>query len=699
MEFAIVATDRHGRITEWNPGAERILGWTAGEMLGQTAEAFFTPEDRANGRIDHEMTVSLRLGRGIDERWHLRKDGSRFWASGEMMPLKGETGEHVGFVKVLRDRTEQHLTGVRLHELETQLMKAQEAGGVGLCTLDIDTARLVTTPKFSEIYGLPHRDWRPAEDFARLVVPEDRHLASDEAGRRAGTSLPDVEYRIRRADTNELRWIARKGDYEFEGGRPVRFVGIARDITERKLAEEGLAASERKWRGLFEQLQEGFVVGRVIRDETGRITDWRYEEVNPASHDLVGLPPGSALGRRVREVFPGIEEDWIAQIADVVETGRSARFTGALRSLGRWYEGVAQPLGKDRFSLLFLEVTDRVEQDEMLRNSEARVRTVVDSMPAGVLLAEAPSGRLLMSNARLRELLGEDVLHAGSLADHAAFAGFQADGRPIAPVEHPLARIVSGERDMAELEMHHQRPDGRRVWIAIAGRAVKDEAGRTIAAVLVVTDIEQRKADEARQIVLNHELAHRLKNTLAVVQSIATQTLRTAADLASARAALGQRIQTLSKAHDILLAGQRDAGSVAAIIESAILLHDPDSRIELAGPPIEIGPKAALTLALVMHELSTNAAKYGALSVPEGRVRIAWSVDAAEASKSAILAIDWQESGGPPASPPTRRGFGTRLIEMGLSNAIDGGAKLDYAPAGLRCRFLAPLTELQADAQ
>ncbi|MBB6505340.1 PAS domain S-box-containing protein [Sphingomonas endophytica] len=128
-DFAIVITDRAGVITDWNAGAENVMGWTAAEMCGRNAERFFTPEDRANGQMEREMGSSLKAGRATDERWHLRKDGERFWASGEMMPLLGDDGEHLGFLKILRDRTEEHLAG-------ESLVQAQERFQTIVSTID-----------------------------------------------------------------------------------------------------------------------------------------------------------------------------------------------------------------------------------------------------------------------------------------------------------------------------------------------------------------------------------------------------------------------------------------------------------------------------------------------------------------------------------------------------------------------------------
>ncbi|MCB8877407.1 PAS domain-containing protein [Acidisoma silvae] len=109
VDFAIVATDIDGNVTDWNLGAERIFGRSAAEMVGKPADIFFTPDDRAQGRPSYEMRQSLETGQARDEHWHLRKDGSRFWASGEMMPLRGEAGEHLGYLKIVRDHTQQRL--------------------------------------------------------------------------------------------------------------------------------------------------------------------------------------------------------------------------------------------------------------------------------------------------------------------------------------------------------------------------------------------------------------------------------------------------------------------------------------------------------------------------------------------------------------------------------------------------------------
>ncbi len=146
-------------------------------------------------------------------------------------------------------------------------------------------------------------------------------------------------------------------------GRPEKLLSISRDITAAWGLENAVRASEAHWRGLFEKLKEGLIVGEVVRDGAGRVTDWRYLDVNPAWGDLVGFPPEAAVGRTIRELFPGVEDAWVEEMAAVVETGRPASFTREVGALGRWYDGRAFHLDGDRFAALFLEVTARKQAE------------------------------------------------------------------------------------------------------------------------------------------------------------------------------------------------------------------------------------------------------------------------------------------------------------------------------------------------
>jgi len=196
-------------------------------------------------------------------------------------------------------------------------------------------------------------------------------------------------------------------------------------------------------------------------------------------------------------------------------------------------------------------------------------------------------------------------------------------------------------------------------------------------------DLTERKQAEERQRLLLNELHHRVKNTLATLQAVAIQTLRTARDLPSAIEALDRRIVSMAKAHDLLTTRAWTGANLPDIVARALDVYAP-AQINMAGPSVDVSPKHALALTLALHELATNAAKYGALSCTEGRVSVRWSVE------EGTLRLDWEESGGPPVAAPTRKGFGSRLLK-GLVRDLEGETRLDYAVTGLRCGISARL--------
>ena len=201
---------------------------------------------------------------------------------------------------------------------------------------------------------------------------------------------------------------------------------------------------------------------------------------------------------------------------------------------------------------------------------------------------------------------------------------------------------------------------------------------------------------EERQRTLNLELSHRMKNMLAMVQSIATQTMRTATDLDGAKEVLAGRLIALSKSHDLLLGGSVGSAPVGTLIETALQTHrDNPGRFVLDGPTFTVGSKAAMSLSLILHELATNAAKYGALSTANGQVSVAWSLR--DERGEPHCSLRWSEKGGPTVQAPTKTGFGTRLIGRGLAGSFGGEVDLTYPAAGVVCTIDAPLSGLQAE--
>lgn len=254
--------------------------------------------------------------------------------------------------------------------------------------------------------------------------------------------------------------------------------------------------------------------------------------------------------------------------------------------------------------------------------------------------------------------------------------------------EDILARLRRGER-VEDFDTVRMTKDGRRIDVSLAISPVRDGHGRIVGASKVARDITGRKRAEELQRLLLHELNHRVKNTLATIQAIASQSLSRAPDPASFVASFSGRVQALARAHDLLVAGEFRGTGVADLVREQVLLGPSDGRVRAAGPEVQLDPRATVQLALVLHELATNARKYGALARPEGRLAIDWRV---EAGPDRRLVLAWRESGVPDLHAPDGRGrgFGTTLVNRSLETA-GGSAALTYGADGLVCALELPL--------
>lgn len=238
------------------------------------------------------------------------------------------------------------------------------------------------------------------------------------------------------------------------------------------------------------------------------------------------------------------------------------------------------------------------------------------------------------------------------------------------------------------LQGHPDAPP-RRHFLDFLYHPIRDEAGVINGIFVQALDVTERVDEEQRRQTILGELGHRMKNQLAMVGAIANQTLRSARDLSSAATVLAERIRVLSGAHDVLIRDQADSTTVEERVRAVAALHGDPARIHADGPALAIAARPALSLSLILHELSTNALKYGALSGESGTVRIAWGIEPGPGGDRFVLT--WTEEGGPPVCAPGRQGSGSRLIEAGLSGTADCTVTMDYAPTGLRCRISADL--------
>ncbi len=404
-----------------------------------------------------------------------------------------------------------------------------------------------------------------------------------------------------------------------------------------------------------------------------------------------GLPGDTPLvGRLHYEVFPEVPQRWRDIHARALLDGaeQSHEADPYTRPDGRqeWVRWSLRPWRADDGQIgglvLYTEyVTSSVEARVRLEAAEARYRAVFDQAAVGVARV-SPEGQLLEINDRFCAMMGYGREELNALTFHTITHPDDIEGN----LAYTRA-LLAGEIDTYALEKRYVTKLGEVLWISLTVSLVRDGAGRPDYFVSIVEDIGARKRAEAEQArhqdqmrLLVNELNHRVKNTLATVQSMASQTLRGATDPAQVYEKLEARLLGLSQAHDVLTRERWHGADLREVAERALAPFDSTpGTVRVSGPKVWLPPAPALTMALIFHELATNAVKYGALSRAGGHVDLTWSLT----EDGQAWTLIWAESGGPPTEPPTRKGFGTRLIERGLSGEPRGSASVAYRPNGL----------------
>ncbi|WP_114943688.1 PAS domain-containing sensor histidine kinase [Microvirga calopogonii] len=333
------------------------------------------------------------------------------------------------------------------------------------------------------------------------------------------------------------------------------------------------------------------------------------------------------------------------------------------------------------------DAVERLRSEAALRKSEERLQLALNAASVvGTWDWDIQSG-LVYADERFASLYGVDPEAAAVGAPIEDFvSGIHPDDR--SRVEQQIQRsLETGETLAAEYRTIDK--NGQIHWVFAQGRCYS-AAGQPVRFPGISVDItERKKAEEHRELLIN-ELNHRVKNTLATVQSIASQTLRNADNPEAARSSMEARLLALSRAHDVLTRENWEGAGLIEIVRGAMApyRHDRENRLHLEGPDVRLTPRMALAIAMALQELATNAVKYGALSNAVGEVHVAWFV---KQSGEKRLHLTWSESGGPRVQPPQRRGFGTRLIERSLAQDLDGEVQITFAPSGVICTVDAPI--------
>ena len=471
-------------------------------------------------------------------------------------------------------------------------------------------------------------------------------------------------------------------------GRPDEYQGTGRDITGRKAAEDALRESEARFRGIFENAAVG--MARVALDGT-------WLEVNGRLCEITGYTHDELLAKTFQDIthpddlandLDNLRQLLAEEIQRYSMDKRYIRKDGGIVwialtvTIQRDDSGV--PL---YFISIVRDMTARKQAEEALRASEERFRTITTTAQEGIWAVDR-EGKTLFVNPRMAELLGMppgDMIGV-SMAEFC----FPEDA------DKARARIadnLNGQR--TEFEFRFRRQDGTQLHVLAATAPLNGPGGEVIGALGGFLDLADRKAAEEHQRFLMRELSHRSKNLLAIIQAIASHTARSAASLLDFKDRFSQRLLGIAASHDVLIRQNWEGAPLADLILQQV---DPfagaeESRLLLEGPNVSVSPSAAQALGLALHELATNSVKYGALSQPEGHVKVTWDYERG-ARRSRGCGSTGRSAAAPSLHRRLTKDFGHAVIEHMVAHSLNAEVILDFDPKGLSWKFAMPAAYL-----
>jgi PAS domain S-box-containing protein len=599
-----------------------------------------------------------------------------------------ESGEIAGIATEITARKAQENDARRTAD---RLRLVVEGTGIGPYEVNMRTGLGTWSPSAFRLLGYePTEDLIGTFDMWRAVVhPDDLEEAlAAHANPEQKLGHWRLHHRII-TPRGEIRWLTAYGQFVERDG-DIMAIGIALDVTEQRAMEAALHAGSAR-------LQ--------LALDAAHMAVWEYVtgsdaiDGSPEFARLFGIPEGGRLS--LAEAHKRTEpEDWM-------RLGGAAM--AAMERGERYFEAEFRyhcPDGEQRWFLLrgeidrpvegavrrtigvVLDITTRKSAEEALAERESELRAALHAGALAVTDLDHVAG-VFRPSPQLNLLYGFPLDHQLTVADvrtryHPAHA------------ETIQLQRKADETDTSRMtfrwEMRLLLPGGGDRWVEGFGEYFRDEAGVILRSRGIVMDVTERVLMERHQRLLMAELNHRVKNTLAIVQGLAHQTFRSLGLAEEASNTFEGRLEALSRAHNLLTRENWDSADMRDIVEGALITHGGlTERCTIQGPRMRLQPKPAVTLALALHELATNATKYGALSTPGGRIDVIWRVTAGAEPR---LIIEWRESGGPPVTPPQRTGFGTRMIERALATELRATAKMNFDPAGLICTIDAPLPPL-----
>ena len=594
------------------------------------------------------------------------------------------------YVRQAADIIERHKAEDALRESEELLRLAQLRTGIGIWDRNLRTGRVTWTPELEAIFGLEPGTVNCYSDFRERAHPDD--IEAFEAQRDAavrGRRPFNVELRIIRTD-GQVRWMSAKGGavYDEATGEPVRILGNFADITERKAAEERLRKSEQ----LFRELLGALPAAIYVTDAAGRIT-----YCNEGAANLWGVRPKLGEDRwcdLARFYYPNGKRMEIRDCPTEIALKQGKCVRGREAVLERM-DGTRIPMIPYPTPLrdatgtivgvvnMMVDISERQKAERTLAELNAQLALAAKAALVGSHASDPGEERMTISEG-YATIFG---LPEGPTETTRREWRARVHPEDLGRLEEDRARTFRDKRDVYKVDYRIVRASGEVRWIEARGIVSYGENGHPERVIGVNIDVTERKHAEQHQRALNAELDHRVKNVLATVSAIIAQTQEASSSRADFVTALNNRINSLATTHELLSESNWRGASLAEIVRRELAPYT-RGNTDARGPSITLKAEATQAVATVLHELTTNAAKYGALSNRSGRVSVRWRW--LENGSHDRLVIEWQESGGPPVLAPSRSGYGTSIIRELIPFEFGGAVELSFATEGTRCRLEIP---------
>jgi PAS domain S-box-containing protein len=707
---AIVGKSTDGVVTSFNPAAERLFGYRAEEIIGEPVRILIpadrhTEEDRILSRIaagelfEHFDTIRLH------------KNGSLIDVSISISPVRDGCGRIIGAAKIARAIGGRKRAEEALHESEERFRTLADAIPQLAWMANADGwiywynrrwyEYTGTSPEQMEGWG-----WKGVHDLETLSGVLERWERSITTGEPFEMVFP-----LRGANGLFRPFLTRVHPLKNAKGRVVQWFGTNTDVEELKRAEAALRESEERERQRRQELETTLAVIPVAvffseDKDCARIT------ANATGYKLLRISEGTNASKSASEdERPSNFETYTATgellpadqlpMQRAAATGKSIEgFEHELRFSDGGHKhlfGNALPLfdaaGEVRGAVgAFLDITERRHQEERLSALAAFNEGALRSLGEGVYTIDC-QGLVTSMNPAAEELFGWTFAELRGKKMHDMTHHHYRDGRPFPACECAGFQVLTHEKPLKNHEDVFIHKNGAFFDVIYTITPLRDSCGKIIGLIVVFSDISERKKREAQMQVLLHEVNHRAKNMLAVVQSVARQTA--AANPKEFLQRFSERVQALATSQDLLVKAEWRGVELAELVRGQ-LAHLQDligSRIELKGPSLLISSSAAQMLGMTIHELGTNAAKYGALTVAEGRIAIHWGHED-DGVGCETFTMSWREQGGPPVSPPSTNGFGSTVIVAVTESSLDAKVELDFLKTGLRWRLQCPAANI-----